>query len=556
MDFQGVITILDEAIGGPGVGIGAHRAFWRDITRDEFVAKKVFGKGLVVLGDGANSNLVRALKGESPFGSDLPNPAQGATVRRMPAGRPPVPAESIAAIERWIDDGCPQKSVPAQPVWRETNAPVASSRTDDIWFIDPNRGWAVNSDGQIVHTEDGFATWQEQFHDEESGLYLRCVGFASASRGWVGTTTPGRQLLATSDGGATWTQVQGLPELAPPFVCGLSVVNESVVYASGTNDPGESVRVMRTTDGGISWQAQDMSEHATLLVDIFFTDAENGWVVGGKAALPKPPDPHDPRSHIKPVVLRTTDGGQTWTNMVASLTADFPLGEWGWKIHFLNDRVGFVSLENFVQAAILKTVDGGQSWTRIKVDDPQGNANLEGVGFLDENTGWVGGWGSTDFRKGFSSATSNGGQTWKDANEIGRFINRFRFFRDIPLGYASGQTIYKYSLQPMPSPPSLAAMAMANQLQLLAHNAPTASELPLQIAVNVPEQAGRLIVCIWDRFAKQARRLIDETRPQSGARTLQWDGTDDDGQPARHGEFLIRVTVDGHSESQIVNVTA
>src|SRR6476659_9061653 len=317
MDFQGVIKILDESIGGPGVGIGAHRAFWRDITRDEFVAKKVFGKALVILGDGANSNLVRALKGESPFGADLPDPPQGATIRRMPAGRPPAPTESIAAIEQWIDAGCPEESVAAQPVWRETNAPVASSRTDDIWFIDPNRGWAVNSDGQIVHTEDGFATWQEQFHDEDSGLYLRCVGFASESRGWVGTTTPGRQLLETSDGGTTWTQVQNLPDLAPPFVCGLSIVNESVVYASGTNDPSFPTRVMRTTDGGITWQGQDLSEHATLLVDIYFTDAENGWVVGGKAALPEPPDPFDPRSHIKPVVLRTADGGQTWTNVVA-----------------------------------------------------------------------------------------------------------------------------------------------------------------------------------------------------------------------------------------------
>jgi hypothetical protein len=81
MDFQGVIKILDESIGGPGMGIGAHRAFWRDITRDEFVAKKVFGKAVVVLGDGPNSNLVHALKGEFPFGSNLPNPPEGATIR-------------------------------------------------------------------------------------------------------------------------------------------------------------------------------------------------------------------------------------------------------------------------------------------------------------------------------------------------------------------------------------------------------------------------------------------------------------------------------------------
>src|ERR1051326_8083085 len=44
-----------------------------------------------------------------------------------------------------------------QLIWRPTNAPIASSRTDDIWFLDPQCGWAVNSNGQIVHTEDGFA---------------------------------------------------------------------------------------------------------------------------------------------------------------------------------------------------------------------------------------------------------------------------------------------------------------------------------------------------------------------------------------------------------------
>ena len=98
-------------------------------------------------------------------------------------------------------------------------------------------------------------------------------------------------------------------------------------------------------------------------------------------------------------------------------------------------------------------------------------------------------------------------------------------------------------------------MPAAGQLRLLADNAPTASELPVQIPVTVPDDAGRLIVCVWDRFAKQARRLIDEAQPQSGARSVQWDGANDDGQPVRPGEFLVRVTVDGHSESQIVRVS-
>ncbi len=547
MSFQRVVEILDNSIGGPDAGIGAHRAFWRDVTRDEFVAMTVFGHDLVILGDGAHSHLVLALKGEAPFGFDRPDPPAGAEIRRMPAGRPAVPAEEIAFIERWIDDGCPEQA-PTEPAWRQTNAPLAKSRTDDIWFLDARRGWAVNSDGKILHTDDGFATWQVQFQDEHSALYLRCVGFGSETRGWVGTTTPGRQLLETFDGGATWTRVAGLPELAPPFVCGLSVVNESVAYASGTNDPGLPVRMMRTTDAGRSWQAWDMSEHATVLIDTYFTDPENGWVVGGKAALPEPPNPQDPRSHLRPVVLRTTDGGRTWTDKAAAVSADFPLGEWGWKIHFLDERIGYISLEDFKRAAILKTVDGGESWTRIDIVDPQRNANIEGVGFVDENTGWVGGWGRANFKGGFSSGTRDGGKTWEDANHVGLFINRFRFLRDAGVGYASGLGVYQYSTEPVPAAPR-----GVSGPRLLSERAPAAG-LPVRIDADIPADAGQLYVDVWDRFARHVRRLVDEKRPQTGTRVVEWDGTDDGGRPLGGGPFIVRVTADGHSESQILDL--
>jgi hypothetical protein len=72
--FERVIQILDDAIGGPDKNIRAHRAFWRGLTWDEFVAKIIFGREVVTVGQGAASNLVKALKGEAPFGSDLPTP--------------------------------------------------------------------------------------------------------------------------------------------------------------------------------------------------------------------------------------------------------------------------------------------------------------------------------------------------------------------------------------------------------------------------------------------------------------------------------------------------
>jgi Photosynthesis system II assembly factor YCF48 len=185
--------------------------------------------------------------------------------------------------------------------WRPTSAPVASSRTDDIWFLDPAVGWAVNSNGQILKTVDGGDSWQEQL--QAGSVYLRCIGFADANVGWVGTLTPGQRLFSTRDGGATWTAVTNIPEV-PHRICGLSVVDANVVYASGTNYPTETAAVIKTTDGGDTWSMIDLSDHAALLVDIHFATPERGWVVGGRDAV-RCAGQATSRDVVRPVVLFT-----------------------------------------------------------------------------------------------------------------------------------------------------------------------------------------------------------------------------------------------------------
>jgi len=103
--FHDVQSLLDRSI-GPGQ-IGAHRAFWRGLSRDQFVARSVYGYPLVTPGDSANSNLVKALRGEVPFGDDFTVP--GVIMPRMPARLPPMPDEDIATIAGWIDSGCPEQ---------------------------------------------------------------------------------------------------------------------------------------------------------------------------------------------------------------------------------------------------------------------------------------------------------------------------------------------------------------------------------------------------------------------------------------------------------------
>jgi photosystem II stability/assembly factor-like uncharacterized protein len=422
--------------------------------------------------------------------------------------------------------------------WRRTNAPTASSRTDDIWFLDAERGWAVNSNGHILHTPDGGETWQRQF--SASGAYLRCVGFANDQLGWVGTLTESSRLFHTRDGGVTWTLVDNLPPEAPPAICGLSVVNERVVYGSGTNFPDRATGVMKSVDGGETWTATDMGEHATLLVDIFFSDEQRGWVVGGKAEVADPT-----RDDVIPVVLATEDGGQTWENRLAGMEADLPRGEWGWKIQFVTYEVGYVSLENFVDGAILKTVDGGQTWERQPVDDPQGNANLEGIGFVDEQLGWVGGWGDKNFEGGFTSETRDGGETWADANHVGKFLNRFRFIHEPELvGYASGDTVYKYST----APPEVEAIIRPDEPP----QAFSRTRLPLQIPVGTLSGAQSVRVDVWDRFGEHLATPLEETAPSDGAREVTWAGETESGATAGPGMYIYRVTIDDSAESGTV----
>jgi hypothetical protein len=104
LNYSDVVEQLEVAVNREQ--IGAHHAFWRGLTRDQFVEKRVYGLQLVELGNGNQSNLILALRGSAPFGEDAGTP--DATMPRMPANRPPMAAENIIKISNWIDGGCPE----------------------------------------------------------------------------------------------------------------------------------------------------------------------------------------------------------------------------------------------------------------------------------------------------------------------------------------------------------------------------------------------------------------------------------------------------------------
>ncbi len=347
--------------------------------------------------------------------------------------------------------------------------------------------------------------------------------------------------------GSSWHPVTNLPDGSPVKICGLCVVDDDTVYAAGTNKPWEDAAVLKTTNGGKSWDRIDMEPLAASLIDIYFKDPQEGWVVGAVDTV-KHPDRRPVRGDVIPIVLHTMDGGTTWTNLLEKLTEDrvFPQGEWGWKIQVLSDATMFVALENFHDGALLRSDDGGESWQRLRINDRQRNSNLEGIGFLDGQRGWVGGWGDLRQRGGFTSQTNDGGQNWTEANEVGFRLNRFRFIGDpVRVAYASGDTIYKFSDDPVA------------QAQLLAHRAETAAAVleerdAVSFDCDVQQGTSHLDVYIWERFGDVVRILVSETNPAPGRRSLTWDFKNDDGEQLPPGPYFVRIKIDGQISSHLV----
>jgi len=425
--------------------------------------------------------------------------------------------------------------------WYPTPLPTANSRTDDVWFHDDLLGWAVNSDGKLFRTRDGAQTWEELQLFPDS--YLRCVTFSSPMRGWIGTLSGPHRLYATEDGGETWQPVRGLPDNSPARICGLIAVTDDVVFAAGTNYPDETAGVLRSTDGGNTWTLLDLGLTPALLVDIFFQDERTGWVVGGVDEVLHP-DRDTVRRDVVPVVLATEDGGATWRNAIEVNTGigEFPRGEWGWKIQKLGESTLLVSLENLHDGAILRSNDLGQTWERLAINDRQRNANLEGIGFLDDSVGWVGGWGDLFFQGGYTSETLDGGKTWNNANHVGFRLNRFRFIGDpVRVAYASGDTVYKLAEAPIRRD-----MVHVPPTELAADNVVT-------FDIDVPEGTERLEVRIWERFGREVRHLLSETAPATGTRKITWDFADERGETSDPGSFIVRIVTDDTSVSQIVH---
>lgn len=239
--------------------------------------------------------------------------------------------------------------------------------------------YAVGGDGTILETLDGGTTWNQR----ESGVftYLNDVCFQAIMHGVYAAGWYGIILRKEDEPDA---EFEIMNERPVHFMMGLDFIDQLTGWAVGgkeVDDDTEEGVIMRTVDGGETWDVQKTMPEPMMAVD--FINENEGWAVGDYGAI-----------------RHTINGGETWSTqtspMQGLLTAVF----------FIDENNGWiVNRDNWGE--ICHTTNGGATWTLQAESSPN---PFNDVFFINKDTGWVVGMDSTMFR------TDDGGQNWIKCN--------------------------------------------------------------------------------------------------------------------------------------------
>ncbi len=293
--------------------------------------------------------------------------------------------------------------------WQPGSAP-AGAWAQEGWMVDAALGFAVGDGAQVLRTTDGGLSWQFVV-PPGSGPRLWAVGFAGASTGMYGGELG--TLALTQDGGTSWSPA------ADAACFTVEAIDALDGLRAWTTDTGG--RVDRTVDGGITWTpaAVDGFGGFGQVHDLDFADASRGWAVGHDASF---------SVEYTGVISRSLDGGATWqaqwtepqsiVESVAALSAQTAVAA-GYNL----DSGGFV----------LRTENGGATWT----DHAPSLAAFGALSFLDAQRGWLTG-GSQTYK------TTDGGKSWSLAFAAPQFLEDVDF-SDAQHGWVAGwfQTLYR-----------------------------------------------------------------------------------------------------------------
>ena len=184
--------------------------------------------------------------------------------------------------------------------WQLQSSPV-NNLILDIFFIDNQNGWALTWDLEppifgtiILHTTDGGDNWYSEPYPQDN-IFLRTIFFFDVLDGWMAGEDG--LFIHTQNGGLSWAAAPLDSSLFAQFpVIHMNFFNSQLGFACGGAFDVAGV-VWRTTNSGQLWSAQGVSPEP--IQHFWMFDSLHILGVGGDY-------------EFGASILRTIDGGISW----------------------------------------------------------------------------------------------------------------------------------------------------------------------------------------------------------------------------------------------------
>jgi photosystem II stability/assembly factor-like uncharacterized protein len=252
------------------------------------------------------------------------------------------------------------------------------------------------------------AQWVKQSVDTTASL--RGLSVVNEKIVWASGT--GGTVIRTVDGGKTWN-VMIVPGAEKLDFRDIEAFDANTAYILSIGN-GESSRIYKTTDGGTTWKEQFRNKNEKA-----FYDAMACWDRGHCIAMSDPVDG-------KFVLINTKDGGATWRPMDNDKMPPAKDGEAAFAasgtciITQGKNNVFFVTGGNATR--VFRSNNRGLSWLVADTPIVKGTAGsgIFSIAMFDEKNGVIvgGNYEKPDDALNNIAFTNNGGKSWKKANGL------------------------------------------------------------------------------------------------------------------------------------------
>lgn len=274
--------------------------------------------------------------------------------------------------------------------WKRRAIPITSPSSflpTSISCVDSERCYVMMGDGSIAGTRDGWNTSRLLRSGVPLGHRLTVTHIACPSLSDCYVSTFAGNVLATTNGGVTWKTLRtgssnALNAIACPTVNTCTAVGNNTTIVSTTTAGsmwrgglsaststlaaitcvevssciavGVDGTILGTSNGGQNWRIEPSGVRDSLVATSCPTPTVC-YAVGGSRVAGVPPRPAS--TYLGPAMLRTSDGGSSWT-----LLAQKPIGGRPLAVAGIACPAADTCYATSDSGAILATTDGGHDW--------------------------------------------------------------------------------------------------------------------------------------------------------------------------------------------------